>query len=230
MQKKVSRKQLLKEPDEFLTLSARLLQWIAAYQSRIWIGVAVLLGIGIAFSGYQMLSRSWEKEAFTKLDNLRTRFETAKKSDGAAKAYEAVQKDFDAFLSDASRRTAGKMGLILWGHMCMSAGQTEKAIEIYSRAKEVFDGNHLFAAIAQSALGHAYLNHSDTDKAMAAFEGLIASGGDGAKLVAEDALIQLSAISRQRKEETRSRQYLQQLLKDYPKTMYKEMASGLLNG
>lgn len=230
MQKKVSRKQLLKEPDEFLTLSTRLLQWIAAYQSRILIGVAVLLVIGIVFSGYQMLNRSWEKEAFTKLNSLKNRYETVKKSDGPAKAYESVQKDFDAFLADASRRTAGKMGLILWGHMCMSAGQTEKAIEIYSRAKEAFEGNPLFAAVAQSALGHAYLNHSDMDKAVAAFEGLIASGGDGAKLVVEDALIQLSAISRQRKDETKSRQYLQQLLKDYPNSMYKEMATGLLNG
>ncbi len=229
MAQKISRKQLLKEPDEFLTFSARLLQWIAAYRSQALIGVAVVLGIGILFSGYQMLHRSWEKDAFTKLHGLTARYEKLQKTDGAAKAYESMQKEFDAFLSDASRRTAGKIGLLTWAKFCAEAGQIDKAIDVYGKAVDVFQGDPILASLARSALGHLYLKKADTDRALSLFES-VASAAEATPVIVEDALIQLSAIYRQRQDEPKSKQYLQTLVQKYPNSMYKELATGLANG
>uniref|UniRef100_A0A7C4RUI7 Tetratricopeptide repeat protein n=1 Tax=Desulfatirhabdium butyrativorans TaxID=340467 RepID=A0A7C4RUI7_9BACT len=229
MAQKISRKQLLKEPDEFLTFSARLLQWIAAYRSQALIGVAVLLGIGVLVSGYQMLHRSWEKDAFTKLHGLTARYEKLQKSDGPAKAYETMQKEFDSFLSDSSRRTAGKIGLLTWAKFCVEASQLDKAIDVYGKAVDVFQSDPILASLARSALGHLYLKQSDTDRALSLFE-TVASAADATPVVVEDALIQLSAIYRQRQDEPKSRQYLQTLVQKYPNSIYKELATGLANG
>ncbi|MEW6260672.1 MAG: tetratricopeptide repeat protein [Thermodesulfobacteriota bacterium] len=229
MAQKISRKQLLKEPDEFLTFSARLLQWIAAYRLQALIGLAVILGIGVLISGYQMLHRSWEKNAFTKLHGLTARYEKIQKTEGAAKAYESMQKEFDEFLSDASRRTAGKICLLTWAKFCEEAGQINRAIDVYGKAVDAFQNDPILASLARSALGHLYLKQSDTDRALSLFE-TIASTAEATPVVAEDALIQLASIYRQRQDEPKSRQYLQTLVQKHPNSIYKELATGLANG
>ena len=50
--KKKTRKELLKEPDEFLTLTSRVLGWAAKYKKQINMAVLAAPTVGVLLSGY----------------------------------------------------------------------------------------------------------------------------------------------------------------------------------
>ena len=61
--KKKTRKELLKEPDEFLTLSSRFLGWAAKYKKQINMAVLAALTAGVLISGYFFYVNQQEAKA-----------------------------------------------------------------------------------------------------------------------------------------------------------------------
>ena len=67
--KRVTRKQLLKEPDEFITFSNRMIKFGVAYKQQLMIGVGVFCTAVLIFVGMQYVSGRSQAKAFRLLEN-----------------------------------------------------------------------------------------------------------------------------------------------------------------
>ncbi len=107
--KRVTRKQLLKEPDEFLTFSRRLLLFVLENKVKIATGLGAFFAVIIVFSGIQYFSDRAEDKAFALIGQGVDKYETLLKDDGPEKAYTDVQPDFQLILDKYSEKNAGKL-------------------------------------------------------------------------------------------------------------------------
>ncbi|OQX01431.1 MAG: hypothetical protein BWK80_59935, partial [Desulfobacteraceae bacterium IS3] len=96
--KKVSRKVLLKEPDEFLTLSRRMLLFVIENKTHIALSVATVFGLIIIASGIRYFSNRDENMGFMLMSQAMEKYEKTVKDSGQDKAYAAVQEDFKKIL------------------------------------------------------------------------------------------------------------------------------------
>ena len=101
---KISRKQLLNEPDEFITFSSKLLKFIIDHKNQIAIVVTVIFLFLAAFSGWRYFLNKAEDKASISLDRNIARYESIKVKEGANKAYLEVEKDFKLLLKKYSGR------------------------------------------------------------------------------------------------------------------------------
>ena len=79
MAKKVSRKQLLKEPDEFITFSGKLIRLVRSYQKQIIITIGISVSIFLVFSLIRAFTSRAENNAFTLLNQANKKLEELSK-------------------------------------------------------------------------------------------------------------------------------------------------------
>ncbi|HIJ56016.1 MAG TPA: hypothetical protein HPQ03_07815, partial [Deltaproteobacteria bacterium] len=75
--KRVTRKQLLKEPDEFMTFTGRMIGFFRTYHLQIMYGAAAFLIIIFSIAGFRYYTGWKEKKAFTSLDQVMTAYNKA---------------------------------------------------------------------------------------------------------------------------------------------------------
>ena len=53
---KKTRKELLKEPDEFITISGKLIGFMVAYKNQLTYALGIIVALALIFSGYRFFS------------------------------------------------------------------------------------------------------------------------------------------------------------------------------
>ena len=167
---KISRKQLLNEPDEFITLSSKLLKFIIDHKSQITIAVSVIFCLILAFSGWRYFLNKAEDKASISLERNITRYESVKMKEGANKAYLEVEKDFQLLLKKYSGKHGGKLARVIFANICYSAGKTDEAIALYKKSLKDFDDQPFIRNLILNSLGYAHEKKGDFTGAIQYFE------------------------------------------------------------
>jgi tetratricopeptide (TPR) repeat protein len=167
---KISRKQLLNEPDEFITLSSKLLKFIIDHKNQITIAVSVIFLFLLAFSGRTYFLNKSENKASISLDRNITRYESAKIKEGAKKAYLEVEKDFQLLLKKYSSRHSGKLARVIFANISYHAGRSDEAIALYKKSLKDFDDKPFIKNMISNNLGYAYEKKGDYAGAIQYFE------------------------------------------------------------
>ena len=188
---KVTRKQLLKEPDEFLTFSSRLFQFAFEYKYHLFGGLGGLIAVVLIISGLQFYAQKRSKEAFALLEKSRTKYEALLSENGPQAAYQQVEPEFDQLIRDYSDKTGGNMARILLASICYRGGNADRAIQLYREALE--DVNDPFIRnLVFSGLAYAYEEKQDLKAAVENFERIVASDD---KVLKDEALFHLGRRS-----------------------------------
>ncbi|MEJ2096455.1 MAG: tetratricopeptide repeat protein, partial [Deltaproteobacteria bacterium] len=131
---KITRKKLLKEPDEFITTTGRLIRWSRRHQT-------LLLGVGgaffivlIAIVGFRYMANRAENKAFGLISQALATYESRKNTENAAAAYQEVKKEFETVLKKYKHTTAARMAGVVFADLCLKAGDTGRAITLYEHA------------------------------------------------------------------------------------------------
>ena len=111
--KKVTRKQLLKEPDEFLTFSAKLFNFVVKYKVQALGSLGGLILIVLAISGFSYYSHKQASEAVAQLQKSWNRYESLRNEKGPVEAYQTVGPEFDKILNDHGRQPGGKAARVI---------------------------------------------------------------------------------------------------------------------
>ena len=167
---KISRKQLLNEPDEFITFSSKLLKFIIDHKSQITIAVSVIFCFMLAFSGWRYFSNKAEDKASISLDRNITRYESVKMKEGADKAYLEVEKDFQLLLKKYSGKHGGKLARVVFANICYNTGKPDEAITLYKKSLRDFDDKQFIKNMILNNLGYAYEKKGDYASAIQYFE------------------------------------------------------------
>ncbi len=225
--KKVTRKQLLKEPDEFLTWSSHAMEWAKKHQTLVITGVSVIFSVALLLAGIQFFSQRSENRAFTLLDRDMALYQQTLAAKGAAQALHSVAEDFDTLLKDYSKDTAAKVGRMVYAGICFKGGDVDRAIALYTQASKEFQNNPLYQPLIDTSLGYAYQAKKDF-KTAAGFFRKAAAAPDA--VMPDQALFNLGQIYAKMGDKTRSIQAFKKIVSDYPNSMYVQMAQARITG
>lgn len=226
-QKRVTRKQLLKEPDEFITTTGRIIRWARQYTRQVAYIAGACLLLLVVIAGYQYFSNRAENKAFLMLDQAVGKYEDQKAGMDALVAYENSREDFEYIIKKYDHTKGGKLATVVFAGMSCDAGEAEKAIQLYEAALDSFKGDTTYQNILWSGLGYAYEKKKDVRMAVSFFEKI--AGGDDP--VAKDvALFNMGRLYHELGDTVRSRQAYERLVAEHMDSMYYQLAVEKLAG
>jgi predicted negative regulator of RcsB-dependent stress response len=131
--KKESRKDLLNEPDEFLTTTGQALRYIQENPKHVLIAVLIAVAVAVGIWGFQ----NYRKYTATKSHEL---FQTAQQEYEAGVGLEPDKKKLDELLTqfetiakEYPSYPAGETARLYAGHVLYREGAYEQALEKYSK-------------------------------------------------------------------------------------------------
>jgi tetratricopeptide (TPR) repeat protein len=154
--KRVTRKQLLKEPDEFLTFSAKAIQFIANNRRPV-LGVVIgVVVVAVALSGFRYFSRLSERKAYAMFEKGRMRYWAEISGEKEPAVLEEAGKPFEVVLKKYPSTSAARLSLIVYADMSHHKGDYQRAIELYQEALKAFSGEGALRKLIWNGLGYSH--------------------------------------------------------------------------
>lgn len=227
MAKKINRKKLLKEPDEFITFSARLLQFAVKHKNKIFTGLGGICFLLILLSGFLFFSNKAENKAFLLMQQGVTKFETLLKEAGAKQAYQAVKKDFEFILERYSNKDGGKLARVSFANICYQVGEYDQAIKLYLQSLQSIDDHSAVRYLVLFGLGYAYEAKKDYPAAVQYFQ-IVASEADA--IMKDEALFHLGRMYAFMGHSGKSNDFFNRVITEYPDSIFVEIAKNKITG
>ncbi len=215
--KRVTRKQLLKEPDEFITTTGRLIGWAKENTRTLICGVSLFFGLVLVIAGYGVFKAHQASKAEDALSQALVKYQAASGDNQEIKALSTVRADFDALLNDYSRQPAGRVGRIIYGHYCLAGEAFDDAIKHYQMALAHFENDPSLSNVILNGLGSAHQQKGEYEQAMTYYKKIAA----GTNPVLKDAaLFNLGQLHEQMGETAERQKVFEQLGTDFPDSFY----------
>jgi tetratricopeptide (TPR) repeat protein len=219
--KKISRKKLLKEPDEFITFSGKLIQFGRTYQKQLTIGFGTLFAILVIIAGVRYFTYKSEQKAFAALHKAKANYESILADTDPTEAYSKVKPEFQEIIDKYSRRQGGRLARIAYAHISYDSGAYPEAIVLYEDALDDFQGNPLLKHGILSGLGYSHAALNEDTTAIKYFE-MIVDGPE--QILKDEALFHLGALYEKNGNYTKSQEAFKAIVSDYPESLYVELA------
>ena len=221
VQKKVTRKELLKEPDQFITFSGRLIAFGQRYRRQLtYAGMSVLALLVVFTAARYFIARS-ENRAFVLLDQYSAQYRQALSAKGAEPAMEMVRQGFETLIDDYGSRTAGHLARIRYGDICYAAGRYERAVALYTQALSDFSDEPFYRVLILNSLGYATWQNGDSAQAITFFQQVAETADAPMK---DQALFALADLNAGLGKSEPSRDALRKLLDGFPDSDYARVA------
>ncbi|KPA10035.1 hypothetical protein MHK_009737 [Candidatus Magnetomorum sp. HK-1] len=170
--KKITRKQLLKEPDEFLVFSRRMFNYVMDNFQYVLGGIGGIILAALLILGIHAWGLSTENKGAIKLSETKNAFIKALEKDpqNTEAAFSSTESSFETVLDDYGNTVAGKMATIIFANICYDTGRYNKSISLYEKALKNFDATSTIYPLIRYNLGYAYVANQDYDKALKILE------------------------------------------------------------
>lgn len=219
-QKRISRKQLLKEPDEFISKSTRLLSWAKSNPKPLIYGGCAFFALILAVSAYTYYNGARARAGFELLGQGLVKYQ-AKADDDKSAALAAAKPDFEKLIDTFGRQPAGVLGRVLFGHINLAGQDPDTAIALYQQALEKLGDDPALTNLILNGLATAYEQKGQTDEAIAYCEKIRAGNSPVLK---DSALFHLGRLYGKAGQSEKSLKAYEQLSTDFPESVYAEIA------
>jgi predicted negative regulator of RcsB-dependent stress response len=223
----LARKKELNEPDEFMSLSGRFLQFVLENKIQMMSGAGVLFALVIIFIGFHYHSLQNENKASALLESAMIKYQSLVKDMGPAKAFEDIKNDFNAIQEKYSRTVAGEFAQVNMANIYYDSGNYEKAAAQYEKALIIFEDDPTFKNIILNGLGCSYEALNKNDLAIKYFEMIVLGPSN---IMKGEALFNLGRIYALMEENTKSIDSFKQLISDHEDCIYIELAKERVHG
>jgi predicted negative regulator of RcsB-dependent stress response len=225
--KKVSRKELLKEPDRIEVAYGRLLELVSRYRRPLaWIGALTLIVI-FAAGAYRYLDQRSQAAAFTALAAEKSRYQELLDSDGPEAAFNAVEGEFKSLLASYAGKEGAKLARLSYAEMAYQAQAYDTAIDQYQLAEKEINDQRLRVNVIYRGLGYAYLKKNDLAGATKYFQLIV---DDPIGLLKDEALFNLADIYAATGNVEKSEEALQTIITDHSDSIYATIAKERVAG
>lgn len=227
VRKKINRKQL-KQPDEFITFSGKVIQWGQKYGRQIGYAAIALLGIVLASVGYRYFDNRSELKAFTLLSQANANYAVQVQKTGTQeKAYDAVKADYQNILDNYSGKNAGNVARKTLADICFNAGRYDQAIDLYEKSLKDFKKEPFFHSIVLSDLALAHEANSNDEAAMQYFE-MVANMPDAPSL--DQALFHLAGLYEKAGKSEKAREFYEKIIAEHAGSIYTDIVKEKIAG
>lgn len=217
---KKTRKELLKEPDEFITLSSRLVGLIATYKTAIAYLFLGVLAATAAVSGYLWYSGSQEAKAAAQLSQTLARYERLRAQTPQDKAVQEVAEEFRRMIADYGSRSNGNIARVLFANLNYQAGDFKQAAELYQASLASFKDDPLMRFQLLRSMGYAYEGLKENATAISYFEQALSTGP---KNLQDDVLFHLGELYARQGDAQKSAEAFNRLMADHQDSVYVNM-------
>ena len=225
--RKKTRKELLKEPDEFLTISSKLINLAIEYKTQLTYTLGFILVLAVIISGIRFFSIRAENNASELLGKSLTKYNSIKAEKKPAEVYGEVTADFQLILDKYKGKESAKLARIIYANICYNAGKYKQAIELYKTALTEFAKYPMIHHQILSDLGYAYEQEEDYSTAAGYFE-KISSASE--PILRDEALYHLGRIYDKLGENEKSREAYNKILNDHQDFIYIDLVKERMSG
>ncbi len=226
--KKVTRKQLLKEPDEFITISGKMIQFALRYRNQLTIAVGLIVAVVLIVALIGFFSSKAEKKAFVLLSQANEKYESVMaKSQDPKEALKAVKPDFEIIMDEFTGYQGGKIARVQFANICLEGGDYNRASELFELSLKDFGDNPSYRNLILNGLAYSHEAANSYEKAAKYFKMIV----DGDYPVLKDmAWFNLARIYEHMGKNDKQQEALQKIVSDHPDSMYLEIAKDLMSG
>jgi tetratricopeptide (TPR) repeat protein len=207
----------LKEPDEFITFTGKMIQFARKYQNQLLYGLGGLLVLVLIVSGVRFYTNWKENKAFESLENAMAQYE---KSRSEKTDLSDVKLAFQKVVETYSGYDGGRLALLIYANICYDTGDFDAAIVNYSKATEAFTDDPTVNLFIQTSLGYAYEAKKDYQTAANHFERVASSP---TRFLNDQALYNLGRLYAKIGNTEKSRSAFEKILSEHPDSLYIEL-------
>lgn len=222
-----SRKQLLKEPDKFITFSGKLIAFGRSHLKTILISSGILVALLLAFATARQISHRNENRASEQVRKAVTTYSAALQDTDPKAAYDRVKTHFKDIFDQYGSTEAAKIARIIYGNISYDAEDADNAIVMYSQALDDFNLSSALKNILLSGLGYAFVMKKEYPKSIQYFE-MISTENDNT--LKSNAIYNLAWLYEITGEKEKSTAMYNQLLADFPESMYGDLVREKVGG
>ena len=223
----MTRKQLLKGPDEFISVTSRLLQFAMKYKVQLSFALGVIVLLVIVISGIRYFSNKAENRAFALLNQATTGYDLIVKDNGPEKACRDIGQDFDFIITKYSTRDAAKLAGLIYANICYNAGDYEKATVLYDKSLKDFKNHPSIKSFILSGIGYNHEEKNDYKAAANSFEMIVSQSG---AIMKDEALFNLGRLYAAMGENEKSLTAFKKIVSDYTDSIYIKLARERVSG
>ncbi len=159
--KRLTRKQLLKEPDEFLTFSAKAIRFASENRkpiSYVVIGIAV---VAVAFAVFRYFSNLSERKACAIFEQGLVEYVAGVSGEESPHLEQTAKEKFAEVLKKYPSTSATELSLPVYADISYDEGSYDKAIELYQRRLEGVSEKDSLRNLIWNGLAYAYEGKKD---------------------------------------------------------------------
>ena len=223
---KVTRKELLKSSDEFLTVSGRVILYVKEHAKPFKIAGGILVGAALVYLGvnyYLNYANRKGQEAYdaayyevAKIKEIKAEDETVKKSE---ELFKKVITDHG--LSKASRLAPPQIA-----HLKFLEKKYDEAIQLYQAYLKEVPDTTVYHSLALMALAAGYEGQGDFGKAIDALQKILSSTEPSFK---EQATLNLARVYGLSKQPDKAKETLKEFIEKYKNSPFLSMAKARFN-
>jgi tetratricopeptide (TPR) repeat protein len=225
--KKKTRKELLKEPDEFITLSSRVLGWVARYKNEITYAVLGVVVLAAALSAYVFYTNRQEAAAASLLAQALAKLERLSAEKAQDKSVQEVSEDFQHILNDYGGRANGSIARLMYANLCYEIGDYQQAADLYRTSLPRFADQPLIHFQILKSLGYTYEALQDPAAAVTYFEQAQAAGE---RNLQDDVLFHLGELYARLGQKDKSADAFKRILSEHADSIYANLVRQKVNG
>ena len=219
--KPLTRKQLLKEPDQFITFTGRLIEFGKSNLKPILIGVGALIVMLVVIVAVNQISQRNERLASEMVEKVMATYSAALADTDAKTAYDRVKPEFESLFDQYGGKKAAILARIVYADICYRAEDADAAIAMYTHALDDFGQTGAMKNIVLSGLAHAHQLKGDRSAAIQYYS-MIAEGED--PTLKSDAMFNLSCLYEADGKIEKRNAILDRMIADFPGSPYEELA------
>ncbi len=215
--KRLTRKQLLKEPDEFITTTGRVIRWARENTKALTFGLAGFFVALVLIAAFGYFQERGAQNAALLLGQSMAKYQAEMNIGPADKALAAVRGDFENLIESYGGQSAGRLGRIIFGHICLAGGAYDDAVTYYQGALEDFEGDPSLMNTLLSGLGSALQQKGDDTAAVVQYQRLVNTGN---AVLKDAALFNLGVLYERMGKPDEVKKVYERLSADFPDSMY----------
>ena len=224
---KKTRKQLLNEPDEFITFSSKMIKLAIEYQTYLTWALGITLALVVIISGLRFFSIRSERKASLLLDQSLSEYTKIKAAKKPVDVYDELSTNFQFILNKYGAKESGKIARLIYANICYDAGKYEQAIDLYKILLTDFKKHPMITHQVLSGLGYACEQIENYSAAVGYFE-QIALAPEG--ILRGEAFYHLGRLYDKLGQNAKSKEAYNKIFSDHQDFIYIELVRERLSG
>lgn len=205
----------LKQPDEFITFSSRLLQQVIKHKIKIIGTLSAVVVLVLIITAVNYFSQKAEDQSLLMLSTAISRYQALQNQNGDVDAYFGTKDDLMEIIETYGNKTGGKLANFFLANCSFAAGEYESSAALYRKATEDFKNVFPFETLAKSSLGYTLAQEGDHEAATEIFEDLAT-----APVMADEILFALSRQYADTGKTELQQETVKKLIETYPESIY----------